>query len=102
MKKTQAERIKEVLADGEPHSTVEILQRVYGPSHSGIARIGARIHDLKGKGLSIDGWKDPENPTIYWYKMAAMPKKARMVPVTVMRDGVRYVKLVPEGSPEAA
>ena len=58
-----------LLNDGEPHSTVEILEVVYGGSHLGLARVGARIYDLRREGYDITGWKDKENPAIYWYQM---------------------------------
>lgn len=66
---SQCDRLYLVLADGEKHSTPEILERVYGGSHLGLARVGARIHDLRKEGYEIDGWKDEQNKTIYWYKM---------------------------------
>lgn len=58
-----------LLNDGEPHSTVEILEVVYGGSHLGLARVGARVYDLRREGYEIEGWKDKQNPTIYWYQM---------------------------------
>jgi hypothetical protein len=73
-KPSQAERLRILLSDGKPHSTPEILDRVYGVGHSGIARIGARIADLKEKGCVIGGWRDEDNPTVYWYQMKARPK----------------------------
>lgn len=52
-----------------PHSTIEILETVYGVGHSGIARVSARILDLRSRGYDIEGWKDQENPSIYWYQL---------------------------------
>ena len=57
-KKSQTQRLLELLSDGEPHRSDEILEKVYGGSHLGIARISARIYDLKQKGYDIVGFKD--------------------------------------------
>ena len=91
MKTSQAEKLRRLLSDGQPHSTIEILERVYGGSHLGIARVGARIHDLKAKGHEITGWKDEKNPAVYFYRMKVKPKGHYE---TVMRDGVPYAKWV--------
>lgn len=72
---TQASRLWELLSDGQPHRTDEILQKVYGGTHLGIARVGARIYDLKKKrdGVEIRGWKDQFKKTLYWYQMIKKP-----------------------------
>ncbi len=44
---TQTERLRALLDDGQPHDTVEIMQRVYGGDHLGLARVGARIFDIR-------------------------------------------------------
>lgn len=66
-KKSQATKLLELLSDGKPHSTVEICEKVYGAQHLGLSRVGARIYDLRKRGHEIRGWKDKENPAIYWY-----------------------------------
>lgn len=69
---TQVERLRELLADGQWHSTVEILGVVYGLEHSGIARIGARIWDLSKRlhaGESIESKRDPERKTVWLYRL---------------------------------
>jgi hypothetical protein len=66
---TQAERLLQLLKDGLPHRTDEILREVYGSEHLGIARIGARIADLKKLGHHIIGYHDPENSRLYIYKL---------------------------------
>ena len=49
---------------------MEILHKVYDlPEAKGIARIGARIHDLKKLGHTIEGKRDADKPSIYWYTM---------------------------------
>lgn len=113
MRPSQAERLLKFLSDGEPHSTVEILEQVYGGSHLGIARVGARIWDLKARGHDITGWKDPTNPAVYVYQMKvgsvaafieaaekakpivqAMEERKVIRYETVERDGVRMVRRV--------
>lgn len=91
MKRSQAQRLLELLQDGEPHSTVEIMERVYGGDHLGLARVGARVWDLKTKGHEIVGWKDKERPTLFWYQMTPKVKPtARYEPIMV--DGVRMMR----------
>jgi hypothetical protein len=66
---SQASRLYQLLSDHQWHSTPEILERVYGGSHLGIARIGARIHDLRSKGHDIEGKRHPDNPAIFLYRL---------------------------------
>lgn len=96
MKTSQAEKLRQVLSDGAAHSTVELLDRVYGVGHSGIARLGARIKDLRDRGMEIESWKDNENKTVWYYQLKnAPPPKVRMVPKEVLIDGVMHVRFVP-------
>jgi len=98
MKQSQASRLLALLKDGQPHSTPEILRVVYNlHDDKGIARIGARIFDLKAKGHEISGWNDKENPAIHWYVLGNPPKpKPKLVPKMVMVDGVEIVRFVPQ------
>ena len=66
---SQEQRLFELLSDFNPHRTDEILQVVYGSEHLGIARIGARIADLKKKGHKIQGFRDPQHSTLYFYQL---------------------------------
>lgn len=82
-KPSQTNLLYSLLQDGQPHSTVEIMEKVYGGSHLGLVRAGARINDLVNLGHTFldkygseitgsnikRGWKDEHNPTIYWYRM---------------------------------
>lgn len=95
MKVSQSEKLRRLLADGKPHSTPEIQVAVYGASHLGVARIAARIKDLKDRGMEITGWKDAVNPAIHWYQMAGKPN-ARMVPRMVEVNGIKMMRMVPE------
>jgi hypothetical protein len=53
-KKSQVQKLHELLMDNKWHNTVEILESVYGIEHSGIARVGARVYDLKNLGYDIE------------------------------------------------
>ena len=67
---TQKEKLLNLLSDYKPHRTDEIMEVVYGSSHLGLCRIGARIHDLKADGAKFeDGWKDKITPSLFWYQL---------------------------------
>ena len=70
---SQSDRLLTLLSDLKWHCTSEILSVVYGSEHAGIARIGARIKDLKDKGAEIDGKRDPNKPSLYWYRLIRPP-----------------------------
>ncbi len=60
----------EALQDKKPHSNFELVGEVYHFKGPSIARLGARIFDLKRKyGLDIQGWKDTSDPRKYWYQL---------------------------------
>ena len=65
---SQSERLYELLSDFSWHRTDEILERVYGSSHLGIARISARIYDVQKKyRLEIESEK--EKGSLWKYRM---------------------------------
>ena len=66
---SQKEKLYNLLKDGNPHRTDEIVAKVYGGEHLGLARVGARIWDLKRDGYEIKGEKDKQQPTLYYYQM---------------------------------
>lgn len=80
---TQSQALYKLLSDGLPHRTDEIMEVVYGGSHLGLARVGARINELVNKGyVFLDrngkeitekgarrGWYDDKNSSLYWYHM---------------------------------
>lgn len=67
---TQTDTIYNILIDGQPHRTDEIVRRVYRQLGPSLARVGARIYDIKKKyTVEIEGWRDPQRPTLYWYMM---------------------------------
>lgn len=70
MKKSQTERLYELLSDGQWHSTVEILEKCYGSDRLGIARISARIYDIKKKyDVVIESRRYYTNLKIWEYRM---------------------------------
>ncbi|MFA5128539.1 MAG: hypothetical protein WC445_01080 [Patescibacteria group bacterium] len=85
--KTQRAKLLNLLQDGLPHSTPEIMQKVYGNEHCGIARIGARINDLVKEGyVFVDengielkenrrGWADKNDRSVYWYCLKEFRQK---------------------------
>lgn len=100
-KLSQAERLLRLLSDGTPHSTPEIQSVVYGSTHLGTARIASRVNDLRNRGLTIQGYKDRENPAIYWYRITDTPKpRPKMEPERVFVDGMWKVRLVPSSTQE--
>lgn len=66
---SQAQRLLALLSDYQWHSTPEVLDVVYGNDHLGLARVGARIYDLKKQGHEIVGKDDETRSTIYWYRL---------------------------------
>lgn len=65
------------------------MEKVYGGSHLGLARVGARIFDLKAQGHTIEGKKDADNPAIYWYQLTASPAAKKKPEVRFeMRNGM--------------
>jgi len=68
---SQIKRILEILLDKKPHSSFELVKRAYGSHGPSLARLGARIWDIKQKGYEIIGWHDPDDPKKYWYQLIA-------------------------------
>ncbi len=74
---TQTDTIYNILIDGQPHRTDEIVRRVYKQLGPSLARVGARIYDIKKKyTVEIVGWHDKKIPTLYWYMMINSTKYA--------------------------
>lgn len=91
-KPSQTDILYNLLKDEQPHSTVEIMAKVYGGSHLGLARAGARVWDIKNNvdkyGLIIiEGWKDKDNPSVYWYQLKQV-KKIQPITTQVYRPEV--------------
>lgn len=68
MKKSQTQKLLELLNDNNWHDTPSILSTVYGSDHLGIARIGARVADLKKEGYKIES-KPTRQRSIWQYRL---------------------------------
>jgi hypothetical protein len=81
MELSQTDKLYNLLKNGQPVRTDAIMEAVYGNGHLGLARVGARIWDLKKKyGVQIIGFKDKEKPTLYWYQIKrSEPEQLRLV-----------------------
>ncbi len=67
---SQLDKLYDLLYDGLPHRTDEIMKVVYGADHLGLARVGARIYDLKKRmNVMIRSWPDPEHKSLTWYQL---------------------------------
>lgn len=68
--KSQTERLYDLLLDGKPHCTNEIMFKIYGDEHLGLARVGARIWDIKRKyRVNIISNRDPVHKSLWWYQL---------------------------------
>ena len=78
---SQKQRLLNLLSDCEWHSTIEICDVVYGYDHAGLARVGARIWELRRAGHNIEGKRDSKHQTIYWYRLIPKlgPKQMAMI-----------------------
>jgi hypothetical protein len=77
MKQSQTDIIYNILIDGKPHRTDEIVRRVYKQLAPSLARVGARIYDIKKKyTVEVVGWHDKKRPTLYWYMLINSTKYA--------------------------
>ena len=82
-KMSQTQQLYELLSSGSPYRTDEIVRTIYGEGMS-LARVGARIYDIKHKyGVEIKSWKDKDNSKLWWYQMT--PKE--MKTMNVIRNG---------------
>lgn len=74
---SQVDKLLELLSDGQPHPTTEILRVVYNLSgeEKGIARIASRVTDLRDRGYVIESRRGLKNKTVWWYKLMSVPEK---------------------------
>ena len=64
---TQKARIMWVLADNQWHTTLEIRERAYGDDHLSMARIAARMFELKKAGHQIESRR--KQGTVWEYRL---------------------------------
>lgn len=82
---SQVKKLFKLLKNGDPYRTDYILHKVYGNNNLGIARISARIYDIKKKiesqGYTIKCKKDKDVPTLHWYQIVKInnnPKQQKL------------------------
>ncbi len=86
---SQINLLYDLLYDGKPHRSDEILKIVYGSEHLGIARLAARVYDVKKRmGVMIKSWPDPEKPTLTWYMLIKLNLNG--VPINVVQSKNTY------------
>lgn len=74
---SQTDKLYRLLSDYEWHLTPEILEKVYGASHLGIARISARILDVKRKYV-VDIESESVHGSLWKYRLK-MPLDKRQL-----------------------
>jgi hypothetical protein len=66
MKISQTKIIYDLLLDGEPHSTYDMVNLIR--PDGGLVRISERIREIqKQHGIVIDSWPDSKNRSMWWY-----------------------------------
>lgn len=65
---SQAEKLLEILSDGERHTVPELIRRVYGLGNPSSARLAARVYDLRRRGYEIES-DETKRKTIWFYRM---------------------------------
>lgn len=67
---SQVDRLYDLLSDGEPHSTTEILKKIYGREHLGYANIHGRVTDIRKKyGVKVRNFKDDRIKSLSYYQI---------------------------------
>jgi hypothetical protein len=67
---SQTTRLFDLLSDGNPHSTNEIQEKIYGREHLGYANIHGRITDIRKKyGVEIINFKDDKIKSLSYYQI---------------------------------
>ena len=64
---TQKARLATVLSDHRPHSTFELVRKVYGVNVATVARLASRVDDLRREGWSIRAMKSKKQLNKWWY-----------------------------------
>ena len=68
MKLSQTKIIYDLLLDGEPHSTYEMVNLI--KPDGGLVRISERIREIqKQHGVKINSWSDSDNRSMWWYQI---------------------------------
>lgn len=95
---SQTDRLYNLLKDGEPHNTLEIMDVVYGNDHLGLARVGARIFDTKRKyGVCIHSWPDRNKRSITWYQIIEPESKKTEAKKIVAKQNILSLSFLSTG-----
>ena len=70
---TQKERLANVLKDYKPHSTFELVRKVYGINVATVARLASRVDDLRREGWTIKAMKSKKQLNKWWYCAMSTP-----------------------------
>lgn len=94
---SQNDLLYQLLSDFDPHRTDEIMMVVYGGDHLGLARVAARIYDIKKKyKVEIKSRKDENNPALTWYQMIRPDQMSAPDPELMRRYPILFeTKLTP-------
>ena len=67
---SQVDRLYDLLLDGNPHSTNEIQEKIYGREHLGYANIHARVTEIRKKyGVRVINFKDDKIKSLTYYQL---------------------------------
>lgn len=67
---SQTDDLYEILKDGKPHASFDLVRAIYHQNSPTIARLSARIYDIsKRYDVRIRSWRDKENETMWWYQI---------------------------------
>ena len=70
---TQKARLATVLSDYRPHSTFELVRKVYGINVATVARLASRVDDLRREGWTIKAMKSKKQLNKWWYCAMSTP-----------------------------
>ena len=74
LKISQTKIIYDLLLDGEPHSTYEMVNLI--KPEGGLVRISERIREIqKQHGVKIDSWPDIHNKSMWWYQIEVLGQR---------------------------
>lgn len=96
---SQVNRLLQILEDGKPHSSFDLAREIYNSDGPSLARLGARVWDVKKKGYAIRSWKDKDNPKKHWYQLApsagsSATRNVPLAPVVSPQNELKQAELI--------
>lgn len=92
---SQKEVLLQILSDGRPHPSFELMEQVYGFGRKG-GRLAARVNDLKAMGHQIASWRDRDVKGMWWYMLeqaeapeASVPPVQQQAQTSMFQIGAR-------------